>query len=300
MPIAAGVLVSLTATMIGCAGGSGPTSPSATQTTFEIYGIEVAYEEDLAAGLPQDVKDAGVLVFTTDALAPPRTSTDENGDIVGVIPDLLDAIGATLGVEIDLQKGSFDGEVPGVQSGRFDATTGTGDFPTRREVLDMVDYYRAGVTELVPAGNPKNVTDHMSQCGLRVGAIKGTTEESLVQEMSDECVAAGNEAVDVQTFNNVILSVPLEADRIDVAWTNSSTGFELAKTQPERFELVNATFMAYLAFGVKKDRPELRDTLQATVQHLMDIGVYEAIFTNWDQEDLMMDYISINSDNRDS
>lgn len=301
MLVAATAIAALAVT--GCASGGnagGTTAEPTGDATFEIYGVEVPFDEELADGLPDDIKEKGAIVFSTDAAGPPRTFVDEEGEIAGVIPDLLLAMGATLGVDIDLQKNSFDTEVPGVDSGRFDATTGTGDFPTRREVLDMVDYYKAGYLYLVQAGNPQDVDDDpLSQCGLRVGVLKGTTQETLVTDLSAKCVAEGQEPIDLQSFNNVLLPVPLEADRVDVVWENTSTGFQVSQDEPDTFEIAGEPiFAAYLAFGVKKDRPELRDTLQATLQHLMDEGVYEAIFTEWGQQDLMMDYISVNSDVR--
>jgi polar amino acid transport system substrate-binding protein len=300
----------LTAAMLlaGCAGGAGSgggggetTAPEETSDTFEIYGEEVPFNQELADMLPDDVKESGKLTASTDAAGPPRTFVDESGEIVGVIPDLLAAVGATLGVEVEIIKNTFDAEIAGIASGRHDMTTGTGDFPPRRELMDLVDYYRAGYVYLVQAGNPENVTDdEMSQCGLRVGVLKATTQEQLVTALSEKCVAAGEDPIELQTFQNVLLPVPLEADRVDVVWENTSTGFMVSADEPDKFEIAgDPIFSAYVAFGVSKERPELRDTLQATLQHLMDEGVYEAIFTEWDQADLMMDYISVNSDNRD-
>lgn len=267
---------------------------------FEVAGKKVTLDQALRDKLPDDVKAKNKLVFSSDAAAPPRVFIDEKGKMVGVIPDLIGAIGATLGVEVVIEKNSFDAEVPGVQSGRFDSTTGTGDFPTRRAILDMVDYYRAGYLYLVAAGNPKKVTnDQLSQCGLRVGVIKGTTQETLVGKLSEECVAKGKPAIDLQSFNNVLLPVPLTAGRVDVVWENTSTGVQLAREQPSKFAIAgDPIFSAYLAFGVQKTRPQLRDTLQATVQKLLDNGVYGAIFEKWNQKELMMDFISVNSDNR--
>lgn len=274
--------------------------PVAESAAFELYGMEVPFDQALQDGLPADVIEEGSLVFTSDAAAPPRSFIDDSGEIVGVIPDLLAALGATLGVEVKLEKNTFDTEVPGVESGRFDSTTGTGDFPARREILDMVDYFKAGYLYLVAGGNPKDVTDDpMSQCGLRVGVLKGTTQETLVTELSAKCVAAGEPAIDLQSFNNVLLEVPLQADRVDVVWENTSTGYQVSAEDPDTFEIAGEPiFAAYLAFGVSKDRPELRDTLQAALQKLMDDGVYSAIFENWDQSELEMDYISVNSDVR--
>lgn len=267
---------------------------------FEIAGKKVTLDQALRDKLPDDVKTKNKIVFSSDAAAPPRVFIDEKGKMVGVIPDLIMAIGATLGVEVVIEKNSFDAEVPGVQSGRFDATTGTGDFPARRAVLDMVDYYKAGYLYMVAGGNPKKVTDDpLSQCGLRVGVLKGTTQETLVGKLSEECVAKGKPAIDLQSFNNVLLPVPLVSGRVDVVWENTSTGFQLSAEQPDKFAIAGKPiFAAYLGFGVQKTRPQLRDALQAATQKLLDNGVYGAIFEKWKQKDLMMDYISVNSDTR--
>lgn len=305
VPVLLAVTTALALAISGCQttpGDGGPSgAPGNTDgDVFEIYGMEVPYNEELAANLPQDVVDKGVLVFTTDAAGPPRTMIDESGDIVGVIPDLVNAVGATLGVDIDVQKNTFDAEVPGVESGRFDFTTGTGDFAHRRDAVDLIDYYKAGYLYLVQAGNPKGVTsDPLTQCGLRVGVLKGTTQEGLVPELSDRCVAEGKEPIDLQTFSNVLLPVPLEADRVDVVWENESTGYMVSSDDPDKFEVAgDPIFAAYLAFGVKKDRTELRDTMQATLQYLLDERIYQGILDNWGVGELAIDYISINSDVR--
>jgi polar amino acid transport system substrate-binding protein len=276
------------------------TATPASAADLEVAGVKVTLNKAMRDMLPDDVKTKNKLTFTTDGAAPPRAFIDEKGKMAGVIPDLLGAVGATLGVEIVIEKNSFDAEVPGVQSGRFDATTGTGDFSHRRDKLDMVDYYKAGYLYLVAGGNPKGVTDDpMSQCGLRVGVLKGTTQETLVGNLSTKCTAAGKPAINLQSFNNVLLPVPLSAGRVDVVWENTSTGFQVTEESPKKFAIAGKPiFPAYLGFGVSKQRTQLRDALQKTLQQLMDNGTYKAIFTKWNQAGLMMDYISTNSDPR--
>lgn len=299
--IGAGAVLAVTALVAsGCATSSSSPTPSSTEKVTTIDGAKFTFDAKLRAMLPKDVTDRGILSFSTDAAGPPRTFVDDDGKIVGVIPDVLDALGAKLGVQIDLQKNTFDTEVPGVQSQRFDATTGTGDFPARRAVLDMVDYYKAGYLYLVKSGNPKKVTnDVMSQCGLRVGVLKGTTQETLVTNASKACTAAGKPAIDLQSFNNVLLEVPLEADRVDVVWENTSTGVQVAKESPKKFAVAgDPIFSAYLAFGVLKTRTQLRDALQATLQSMLDDGTMLKIFKKWGQQSLIMDKISMNSDVR--
>lgn len=288
--------------LTGCAASSDLNGDIASEGAqpFEIYGVAVPFDQELRDMLPADVVEKNALVFSTDAAAPPRVFVDENGDIAGVIPDMLAAVGATLGVKIDLQKNSFDAEVPGVESGRFDSTTGTGDFASRREILDMVDWFGGGYLYLVQAGNPKGIGDEPTdQCGVRIGVLKGTTQEVLVEELNAQCAAQGLPPAEMQAFTNVLLTVPLFADRVDVVWESAAAGLQAAKDEPDKFEVAGDVKMnAYLALGIKKDRPELRDALQATLQKLLDDGPYMAIAEHWGQEELAIDYISINSDVR--
>lgn len=302
----AAVALAATATLIlsGCGGSADSTSDStddASSDVLELAGHTFEQNDELRAMLPEEVLEKGVLVFSSDGAAPPRTMVDDNGDIVGFVPDLIHGMGALFGVDVDIQKNSFDAEVPGVESGKFDSTTGTGDFETRRSVLDMVDYSKAGQLFLVAAGNPKNVTnDQLSQCGLRVGVLKGTTQEQLVTDLSARCEEEGLPKIDLQSFNNVLLPVPLEAGRVDVVWETVSTGFMVVAEQPEVFAVAgDPIYRAYLAFGVSKERTELRDAFQAALQSMVDDGSYQAILDHWDQGDLAIDYISINSDLRD-
>ncbi|MFV0375019.1 transporter substrate-binding domain-containing protein [Microbacterium sp.] len=299
-PIALALAGAALLAVAGCASTDGTGAGGDTPQGTEIYGVEVPFDQDLRDMLPADILEKNTLVFSTDAAAPPRVFVDENGEIAGVIPDMLTALGATLGVEIDLQKNSFDAEVPGVESGRFDSTTGTGDFESRREILDMVDWFGGGYLYLVQAGNPQNIgNEPTDQCGVRIGVLKGTTQEVLVEELNAACEAEGLPPAQMQAFTNVLLSVPLYADRVDVVWESAAAGLQAAKDEPEKFEVAGDVKMnAYLAFGVKKDRPELRDTLQQTLQKLLDDGPYMAIAEHWGQEELAIDYISINSDVR--
>lgn len=283
--------------LTSCAGADGD-ADAADDGPFSIYGHEVTENPEISAMLPDDVQS---LTTTTDAAGQPRTFLDEKGDLQGVLPDLVGALGATLGLDIEVEVNPFDAHVPGVQSGRFDFSLDTGDFETRREVLDMIDYYKAGWVYLVAAGNPKDVSDdQLTQCGLRVGVHKGTTQETLARELSTQCVDEGLPAVDVQAMSNTLLAVPLKADRIDVAWENESAGMAAAAKEPEAFELAgDPVFAAYLGMGVNKDNSELRDALQAALQDLIDTGVYQAILDEWGVGDLAIDYASINSDVRE-
>jgi polar amino acid transport system substrate-binding protein len=294
--VAAAVTVGLVA-ITGCAGQGGGSS-SSDKSGYDAYGVNVPYSKKLRDMLPKEVIDKNKLVFSSDASQPPRSYIDDNGDVVGVIPDLLKAVAAEWNIPVEVRHDAFDTQVPGVQSGRFDATTDTADLPTRREVFDMVDFFMGGWAYMVKAGNPKNITnDPLDQCGLKVGLLQGGPLIQTAEDLSKECVAKGKPALQTVIFSNVLLSVPLLAGRIDVAWDGAAGVVYLSQNQPDKFAVAgDVKPIAYAAFGVTKENSQFRDALIAALQELIDNGAYKAIAKHWKSEDFMIDKITYNTD----
>src|ERR687889_792617 len=68
----------------------------------------VAVDEAAVALLPEEIKEAGVLVVGTDAAYPPNEYKDADGNPVGWDVELVDALGAKLGLEVQYEIASFD------------------------------------------------------------------------------------------------------------------------------------------------------------------------------------------------
>jgi ABC-type amino acid transport substrate-binding protein len=76
--------------------------------------------------------------------------------------------------------------------------------------------------------------------------------------------------------------VPLEADRIDIAYDSVSYMLYAANHQADQFRMVGEPeLLAPIAFGVKKGEQEEVDLLRDSVQALMDDGVYEDVMAEW-------------------
>jgi polar amino acid transport system substrate-binding protein len=244
--------------------------------------------------LPDVYKSRGTLIAVSAAASPPRASTDDKGNIVGAIPDIVAAAAARLGLKMDLQLAQFSAEVPGVQSGRYDITTDTGDFATRRAAVDLIDYYRAGVALIVKTGNSKNIHSPADLCGLALAVTKGATQEVMAQNQSKTCVSQGKKAIDILPLDTT-LTVPLEAGRVDAAWDNSSTAALVTAQSPTKFALAGEPqWLAPLAFGVRKDNTQFRDALVLALQSLVDDGIYGAILAKWNQSICALTKITVN------
>ena len=277
------------------AGGSGNQDATSSQAV-EIYGKTVQADPALAARIPADFAADGVL-RAPNMLMDPIGLTDQDGKDAGVVPDLVKAMGARLGLKTETELGSFDAQVPGVMSGRYTMSTFTGDFPARRDVLELVDYLKSGFAYITMADNPKGIEKFDDMCGLSIGTLKGASQEVAAEKFAEECTTKGLPAPDLQSFSNTLLSVPLQAGRVDVIWDNTSTFYGFEKDQPGVYVMpVEPTFNAYLAFGVAKGNTEARDLLKDTLQSLIDDGTYGVILEHWGQQELGIPAALVNSD----
>jgi len=249
---------------------------------LELYGHTITVDEALAAQLPAEWK-SGITIPVK--VLQPNAYVDESGEVVGVQPDLVAAMAAKWGVDVTMEAVAFDGHVPGVLAGKYAFTASTGDHPQRREVLTLVDYLAAGVAYLTATDSEIKTKDDI--CGHHIGVIKGTDQELRAEDKIAECEAAGISGTTMTGFSNTLITVPLEAGRIDVAYDSLSYMLYMAATQPDQFRVVgDLEMVAPLGFGVEKGQDDRVKLLQETVQALMDDGVYGDILEEWGQQDL--------------
>src|SRR2546422_5268527 len=124
--------------LTACAGGAAPAADSRTFSTADV-------DPAAAAALPERYKTAGVIKVASDIPYPPMEMFDENQKLTGLDYDLAQALGAKLGVRLELQTQAFESIIPSLQSGKNDIImSGMNDTAERQETLDFVDYFHAG------------------------------------------------------------------------------------------------------------------------------------------------------------
>ncbi|WP_298039497.1 transporter substrate-binding domain-containing protein [uncultured Microbacterium sp.] len=258
--------------------------------SIDFYGHTVEFNQELADRVPADWKNE---ITVPLQVLRPNMFVDEAGKNVGMQPDLVNAIATKLGVSVDMEVAPFDAQVPGVQSGQYAFTTATGDFPARQEVLTMVDYTIAGLGWLAKADSGFSSIDDI--CGLTIGVAKGTNQEVRAEEIVEDCDSKGIPGTEIIGFSNTLMTVPLEADRIDVTYDSISSVVYFAANESDKFTMVGDPIHdAPIAFGVVAGEDEKAELLRDTIKELMDEGVYTAIFEQWQLQDLMLDDVAIN------
>ncbi|GAA3897506.1 ABC transporter substrate-binding protein [Streptomyces sp. NPDC003328] len=255
----------------------------------------------LAAKLPKDIKDAGVIKVGSDIAYPP-VEYMEGGKAVGIDPDIADALGKQLGVKFEFQNGKFAQLIVGLQAKRFnvvmsamndtkDRQNGI-DSDTGKKVgngIDFVDYFTAGTSILVQKGNPKGIKSLDDLCGKVVALQQGTTSEGIAKAQSTKCTKDGKPAIKLQTFDTdpeALLRLKQGASVADL--NDFPVAAYNAKTSGggNDFEVVGEQIEAGpYGIGVSKESTQLRDALQAAMAAIIKDGEYQKILEKWNVTD---------------
>ena len=292
--VAAIVTMAAALTLSGCAkntdSGAG-TSAGPTQSTAAVKPQKV---DELAAGVPEDIRKSGKLVVGVTIPYTPNEFKDSQGKIVGFDVDLIDAVAATLGLTADYRESDFAKIIPSIQGGTYDVGMSSfTDNKEREKQVDFVTYFSAGTQWAQRAGEAVDPND---ACGKKVAAMAASTQETdELPAKSKACVNAGKPEIEIITFdgqdavtNAVVLGQAdaMSADSPVTAWA--------IKQSNGKLDSAGTVFdSAPYGWPVKKGSP-LAQSLQKALEHLIATGDYKNIATNWGMESGMIEKPVIN------
>ena len=275
--------------LAGCVDNSTePKSPGST--------ADVAVDEAAVALLPDDIKEAGVLIAGIDLAYAPNEFKAADGSPEGWAIDLADAMAAKLGLTVDYRSSSFDKIIPSVTGGTFDiGYSSFTDNAERQKSVDFVNYYNAGIQWAKPIGSD---VDPDNACGLTVSVQATTYEETdELPAKSETCVANGEEPINILKFDSQDEATnALALGRADAMSADSPITLYAISKVSDKIEAAGESFdVAPYGIAVAKDDTDLRDALQAALQSLVDDGTYQDILDQWGVADGAIDKITINA-----
>lgn len=277
-------------------------SPGGDNTAGEDTEVEEQeYREDLFDQLPEEIQDAGSITAVNTGSFPPYTEVDGEGNVTGATADLGEALGEILGIDIEHETvDGLSGALVGIEAERYDMHLGpVGDFPDRQEQATFVDWVQEFVVFAVPAGNPSEITDVTTACGLEIAVQAGGSAEEVIRDQSDACVDGGEEAIDVNSFQdqpNAILSV--QSGRTDAFFSSQAPLTYFVDGSDGELELAgvgepNGFDDLFQGLLVPVDSP-MADVFLEAIEVLHDNGTYEQIMTAWGLDGNMLDEPGIN------
>ncbi|MEI7034624.1 ABC transporter substrate-binding protein [Streptomyces pratensis] len=263
----------------------------------------------LFSKLPEKYQKSGVIKVGTNAEYAPMESV-ENGEIVGVDPDLAAALGKKLGVRFEFTSGSFDGLITALNTGRHDiAMSSITDNKQRQEGLDesgkklgegvdFVDYFLAGTAVYTKKGNPEGIKSIEDLCGKAAAVQRGTTYEKALETQSKACTDGGGKAIKIQAFeNDTEAQTRVKAGGAVAGVNDYPVAVDLARKADggNAFEVVGEQIDAGpFGIAVKKDNTGLRDALKEAVDAIIADGSYQKVLDKWGAGTGAIDKAAIN------
>jgi polar amino acid transport system substrate-binding protein len=278
----------------GCSSSdSDPTTGTAAAPSSSSTGYPT---EDVISGLTQDaalhaqleaaVPNTSSLTLGT-TLAPgltglPHVGTAPNGQTVGADVDLRNAVAAELGVTWNIQYGTFDTVIPGVQNGKFQVGQDNfGVTAAREQVVDFSTYITDGQSFLAPSDSTlssvKTITD---LCGLTIGTTAGTTFQEILTTDAGDCAKAGKKPYSVDYYSDTsAIWLGLANGRIDV-YFGPTLGLKYDATHVANVKFLSQISSTAVGFVTAKGSP-LAKVLAAAVNELISNGTYAKILAKW-------------------
>ena len=305
---ATGTVVGAGLLLAGCGSSSSATSSTASAggsgsstAGTSIAGVAVKTDPALHDALPSKFKDAGEVRVATDVPYAPFEFFQPEGSqqIAGVDYDLGQAIGAKLGVKFTFTQQKFDGIIPAIQAGKYDAVmSAMTDNAERQAVLTFVDYSASGTGILVKKGNPNGIATYKDLCGKPVAVQSGTSQVKLVGTWQKDC--GGNQIQLQQYPKDSDAQLAISSGKVVASvLTKPAAGYS-AKTTGQ-FEVVEdpAAPNGYDAtpngIGIPKSEQDLAQSVQKALQALMADGTYKAILAKYGVEGIGIQQATINA-----
>jgi polar amino acid transport system substrate-binding protein len=281
--LAAGLLAGCGSSSSSSSGGTA--SSATTSGTSSAAPAKVTADAPLAHAVPAAWRGKTLTVAVT--VFPPYEILS-GSRIIGLDPDLYQALGQELGVRVRIAQTTFDSIIPGLQSGRYQVASPMGDFVERQQVLDMADYAEGSSSLLVASSATFRPTNVMQLCGQPVGIEAGSAETGVTAVLNQRCHAAGKSAVSIRTFPDVsAATVAASSGQIRGVLSDAAANGYAAREAGGTFDNLLLSggsgipgWGATFAMGTPKGSG-LAAALVAGLKQLAANGTYKKVFTQW-------------------
>ena len=216
------------------------------------------------------------ITVVMDATWPPFEFVDEaTKELVGFDVELMKAIAAKEGMEIEFQNVGFDSLLAGLSKCQYDAAISAITITEeRKETIAFSDpYFAAGQIVAVRIDNT-DITGKDSLVGKVVGAQLGTTGAIELENMA---------GVTLKTYDDISLVYQdVMNGQIDAAVADNPLAIEYVGKNPDRLKTVGDVFTdEYYGIAVCKTKPELVEKFNRGLKALMDDGTVDQMAIKW-------------------
>jgi polar amino acid transport system substrate-binding protein len=217
----------------------------------------------------------GKLTVGTLSDAPPSICLNPAGSFTGFDNELLRAIGAKLGLQVEFSGNEFASLLSNVSGGRFDV--GSSNITTtaeRRERLGFTNGYDFGYFSLVvPNGSAIKGFSDLGR-GTRIAVVQGTVQDDyVVNQLHLDPVKFPDYAT---AYAN------LKSGQVD-AWVAPSAQAQGQVKPGDGTSIIQNTFSLdnFVGYAVAKNNQPLIDALNSGLDAVIADGTYAQLYSDW-------------------
>lgn len=271
------MIACMTLSMVACGSKTeeAPAEAPATEETEAEAPAEDAGEETVAADT-----EGKTWIIAMDTVFRPFEFTDENGDFVGIDVDIINAVAADQGFNIEIQSLGWDAAVAAVQAGQADGLIAGASITDERKASGWIfsdSYYDASQTFVVAEGS--DIKSFEDLAGKNVAVKNGTAGAAFADSLKEEYGFTVSVFEDSPTmYQDVLLgnSVACVEDKPIMADSIKTGG--LALEIPEGMESEGAPY----GFAIMNEaNQELLDMFNAGLKNIKDNGTYDEIIAKY-------------------
>lgn len=215
-----------------------------------------------------------VLKVGNDPAFPPFESTTEKGEIIGFDIDLIKAVGAAAGYDVQIMAVAWDGIIPGLIAGNYDVIVSAMTITAERaQAVNFSDPYFEASQVIVTTKKNKvlNTLDELT--GKKVSVQLGTTGDFVVtDEVKNVTVKRFDLApLAVQELLNGAVDAMVIDEPVAKAYVQQFSNLQYgAKCTEELY-----------GFAISKKNTQLLADLNAGLKKVKADGTYDKIFDKW-------------------
>lgn len=218
--------------------------------------------------------DDGVLDLGTCADFPPYESY-EGEEIVGIDPDIANAIGDKLGLKVKLHDMDFSNIIAGVEGGKLDgAISGISITEDRAKQVNFSEAYAKSV-QVVLVKEDSDVKSINDLKGKKIATQLGSTGDTLANSDFD--------AENVQAFakfSDAVLA--LQNGKVDAIILDKETADKFEDANDDLDILDSAYADEEYSIAISKDNQELLDKVNEVINELKENGELEKIVNKYE------------------
>jgi len=287
-----GLLLAACGTTTGGTGGTGGNATSAVPTSTVTCPTNTASFH---------LVNSGKLTIASDTTYAPAEYADPKDPThyIGYDMDIAAELARRLCLSVNVQKADFgtiiqDVSGPALGTQRYDMSISSFTInDDRLKKVDMIPYFQAGESLLVPTGNPANIKAFADMCGKTIAVQDNTVEKAELEDAngtgdksSGQAPVCKDKPIKLLHYaDQTVVVLQVVNGNADASYQDSPVTGYYVKLNSSKVQLGPTTVApAPQGIVVRKDNPDLESAIKTALQNMRTDGTYQRILKNWGVE----------------